>query len=209
MIAGEDSLQRPDQDHIDNVKRTYTAQPTQPRGRLWPHPYLAEIGIYDPGPNFHEITTGLAGRSPRSPFGHDSSDAWAATKKILETAGLPEDWGTCKHCEGHGIDPEVKEAYDAWEDYDPPEGEGWQLWETVSEGSPITPVFATAEELAQCIADGGGRPLSSPPTYEEALAFVKGPGWAPSGVITAEHGFEGGLEHIARVAAEDKDGQGR
>lgn len=28
----------------------------------------------------------------------------------------------------------------------PPEGEGWQLWQTVSDG-PISPVFATSQEL--------------------------------------------------------------
>ena len=26
---------------------------------------------------------------------------------------------------------------------EPPIGDGWQVWETVSEGSPVTPVFAT------------------------------------------------------------------
>ena len=30
---------------------------------------------------------------------------------------------------------------------EPPEGEGYQLWETTSEGSPVSPVFATLEEL--------------------------------------------------------------
>lgn len=32
---------------------------------------------------------------------------------------------------------------------EPPSGEGWQVWETVSEGSPVTPVFPTAESLAR------------------------------------------------------------
>lgn len=31
---------------------------------------------------------------------------------------------------------------------DPPTGEGFQLWETTSEGSPSSPVFKTAKELA-------------------------------------------------------------
>lgn len=31
---------------------------------------------------------------------------------------------------------------------DPPTGPGWQLWETTTEGSPQSPVFATLEELA-------------------------------------------------------------
>lgn len=32
---------------------------------------------------------------------------------------------------------------------DPPKGVGYQLWETTSEGSPISPVFKTIEELAK------------------------------------------------------------
>ena len=32
-------------------------------------------------------------------------------------------------------------------DYDPPTGSGFQLWETTSEGSPISPVFETLEDL--------------------------------------------------------------
>lgn len=31
---------------------------------------------------------------------------------------------------------------------DPPTGEGFQLWETTTEGAPVSPVFKTAEELA-------------------------------------------------------------
>ena len=30
---------------------------------------------------------------------------------------------------------------------EPPKGEGFQLWETTSEGSPVSPVFETLEEL--------------------------------------------------------------
>lgn len=36
---------------------------------------------------------------------------------------------------------------------DPPTGEGFQLWETTSEGSPVSPVFRTAEELAEWCAE--------------------------------------------------------
>lgn len=53
----------------------------------------------------------------------------------------------CPVCKGEGVDPEVKIAYDNWKDYDPPKGAGYQLWETTSDGSPITPVFASLEEL--------------------------------------------------------------
>lgn len=31
----------------------------------------------------------------------------------------------------------------------PPEGDGYQLWETTSEGSPVSPVFGTLDELCE------------------------------------------------------------
>lgn len=78
---------------------------------------------------------------------------------------------------------------------EPPEGEGWQVWETVSEGSPISPVFATAEELARHLSTVGddwtarriaegrmGYTSESLPRYEDALKFVQS-GWAPSMAI--------------------------
>ena len=36
---------------------------------------------------------------------------------------------------------------------DPPVGDGYQLWENTTEGSPLTPVFETIEELAKYCAD--------------------------------------------------------
>jgi hypothetical protein len=59
--------------------------------------------------------------------------------------------------------------------YDPPKGRGWQIWETVSEGSPISPVFATSEKLVAWIVSEG---------YSEkaARAFV-GAGHVPSMMI--------------------------
>lgn len=37
--------------------------------------------------------------------------------------------------------------------HEPPTGDGFQLWETTSEGSPITPVFATLDELCAYAAE--------------------------------------------------------
>lgn len=58
----------------------------------------------------------------------------------------------CTVCGGSGElwqSPEIKKMAEGWEPIEPPKGEGWQLWETVSEGSPITPVFPTAEALVK------------------------------------------------------------
>lgn len=80
----------------------------------------------------------------------------------------------------------------------PPTGDGYQLWETVSEGSPISPVFATPEELAtwmtrnRCTVNG---PMSS---YDAALRFVEA-GWAPSFVSGPDIGFLSGTEWVGRA----------
>lgn len=39
------------------------------------------------------------------------------------------------------------------EKQEPPEGDGWQVWETVSEGSPISPVFSSDEECARWVSE--------------------------------------------------------
>lgn len=123
-------------------------------GALHPHPYLTHL-LNRPGrnptPRMSELSTGLAGRAP-SVFGHDAIDRWTAQKKIIAAAGLPEDWGICKTCKGDALDPAVKALHEAWEKFEPPTGEGFQLWETTSEGSPISPVFATLDALCEWAA---------------------------------------------------------
>jgi hypothetical protein len=126
------------------------------------------------------IQEALAGR-PASFMGHDSCDAYAAVAKLGELAGLPESWLTCAVCAGSGTDPAVKDAYEAWEPTEPPIGNGYQVWETVSEGSPISPVFATPEELATWMC----REHARDGNYEQWLTFITGPGWAPSLIMDA------------------------
>lgn len=104
----------------------------------------------------------------------------------------------CPTCLGHcdvATDEEraaEEAASEAWQATDPPAGDGWQLWETVSEGSPISPVFATAEELAvwctknKCTVNG---PMAS---VEAALKFIN-VGWAPSFIGSPETGFTDGM----------------
>jgi hypothetical protein len=59
-------------------------------------------------------------------------------------------YGVCEWCHGEGElwdTPAIKDAYEAWTPTEPPTGEGYQLWETTSEGSPYSPVFETLEAL--------------------------------------------------------------
>lgn len=119
------------------------------------HPWLQAVPLAPeraPGPDAALLTGGLAGRPPRTPFGHDAIDRWHATNAIIKAAGLPDDWGICAVCKGHAIHPDDVAASESWEKTDPPIGAGWQLWETTSEGSPVSPVFGTPGALAKWCA---------------------------------------------------------
>ena len=69
-------------------------------------------------------------------------------------------------------------------DFGPPKGEGYQLWETTSEGSPMSPVFETPEELAEWLEFNKASSFAKMTcSYDEWLDFIKGPGWALSCVM--------------------------
>lgn len=129
--------------------------------------------------HYRGILTFLAGQEPSGTVGYCSHGTLANLGKL---AGLPDDWDECQVCGGHGIAPEVFEAYEAWSEEEPPAGDGYQVWETVSEGSPITPVLPTAEAMIEWLVangDGWDRPVSR----EAAEKFVRGSGWVPSTVM--------------------------
>ena len=103
---------------------------------------------------------------------------------------------------------------------DPPEGEGWQLWQGVSDG-PISPVFDTDDALIDWMSQPvpmKDRPYYDPSPYPDhpkaqgwqrkaAEGLVKGLGWIPSG-----GGLAGGptfttaelVEHCTHAASPDK-----
>lgn len=111
------------------------------------HPYLRDLNLFAVSPDMVELTDGLVGGGPGI-LGYDGGAAHAVAQKIIKAAGLPKNWGICKHCGGSGEDPATKAASDAWTETEPPVGVGWQLWDTCSDGMPESPVFATAEKLA-------------------------------------------------------------
>ena len=81
----------------------------------------------------------------------------------------------CPICEGES------EVYPCIE---VPKGDGWQMWENVSEGSPISPVFKTPEELAKWLVDNSASSMGSQTaTYEQWMSTIK-MGFAPSMVMT-------------------------
>ena len=76
---------------------------------------------------------------------------------------------------------------------DPPTGNGYQLWETTSEGSPLSPVFETPEELAEWLEANNASSFGSMTcSYDQWLEFIKGPGWAPSAIMD-KNGLHSGV----------------
>ncbi len=80
-------------------------------------------------------------------------------------------------------------------DWKPEEMTWWQVYETVSEGTPVTPAFETREELVDYLvvngdfwdqkrrAEGTSIMECSPWPRKQAEAFVFGDGWAPSLIV--------------------------
>lgn len=133
-------------------------------------------------------------------MGHDSVNSFVCIEAECERLGVSP---TCVKCGGEGClwpSLEAKAAYEAWERVEPPAGPGYQIWETVSEGSSISPVFATAHELAEHMArTKWGADEGTP--FETWLAFIEGPGWAPSMVGTAGR-LMTGVEGVVQLAQE-------
>ncbi len=122
-------------------------------------------------------------------LGHDSCNQWIVVNVECKRLGYETQ---CSRCDGKGIlwpTPEIEQQYEEWRRIEPPSGVGYQLWETVSEGSPISPVFATSEELADYLAiPENQKGTDSGTTRDQWLKFIQGPALAPSSV-----GYAGNL----------------
>jgi hypothetical protein len=94
-------------------------------------------------PTAAEINAWSRGRS----FGHDDINAGICIRARCKRESVPLE---CARCQGSGTiwpSPEVKKQHEDWGPTDPPPGDGYQLWEDCSEGSPVSPVFASLDEL--------------------------------------------------------------
>jgi len=66
------------------------------------------------------------------------------------------------------------EVHDRCCEFDPPTGKGYQVWETCSEGSPISPVFDTPEALAGYAVENCTVFGQMKGSYDEWLAWANG-----------------------------------
>lgn len=121
-----------------------------------------------------------------SGFGHDSINCWIVCKAECNRRGHSSICSTCKGEGGLWPSDKTKAAYESWVETEPPDGPGYQMWETVSEGSPISPVFETPEALARWLADTGASASGDQTaTYDQWLNVCKG-AYAPTMVMDAK-----------------------
>lgn len=118
----------------------------------------------------------------------DKAAEWKAEFAKWEAGERPDDCDEesqhLEYWEWNGYPPD-RDEYRPWKDE---EATWFQVWETVSEGTPVTPPFATREELVWYLASKGDfwdQKYGDPPwSLESALKFcAPGAGWAPTGMM--------------------------
>ena len=115
-------------------------------------------------------------------FGHDCINQSICVGARCKREGVEH---YCAKCEGHGEIWPSKEAevlHDSWEKVEPPTGGAYQIWETVSEGSPVSPPFLRPEDLARWMVANDDS-VTKGTDYDGWMKFILGDGWAPSMVM--------------------------
>lgn len=139
------------------------------------------------------VTAEQVNRWSLTGMGHDSISCHIVIMAACTRAGHPY---RCRHCDGHGTVqayPGQREQAENWQRTPPPSGQGWQLWEETTEGSPLSPVFATADELADWMSDPARGQAWVP--GEVAERFIE-KGWAPTLVSSAADGVVSGVQAV-------------
>lgn len=137
-------------------------------GRLidFTHTFVSGEGWKKKNPEYHP-TAQEVNEWQRGPgFGHDSINRWICRNAKAKRLGV---YGLCPVCDDGQIwqTPEIKKLHDEWKSFEPPTGEGFQLWETTSEGSPKSPVFKTIDDLCEWCSSNATTFASFKATKEE------------------------------------------
>lgn len=109
----------------------------------------------------------------------------------------------CKACDGKGKNLKGKGCpvcYSEGKTYpiiEPPKSydeneNGYQMWQDVSEGSPISPVFKKAEDLALWMVENDNS-VTKGTSYKAWLKMIKEQGSCMSGIMTNE-GVDSGMK---------------
>lgn len=132
------------------------------------------------------------GRQGYKPL-YDGDDYQSAHDGFLEK--LKEE-GLQAAIDWHGSAPDENDYMPRWK---PEERTHLMMYETTSEGTPISPAFETPEELARWLADNGASSFGrSTATYEQWLPICEG-GWAPS-MVSSGGRLMSGVEAMAEIS---------
>lgn len=145
-----------------------------------------------------------------------------------ETRRVPESWEHPRDGKGHLIPlhkafpyspAEIEEGLrDGWLTDDPPhygigvapdwpedERTHYQMYETTTEGTPISPVLASPEMVAHwCAANGAGACGGSTASYEAWLCVARGSP-APTAAVVPGRGMVSGVEEQYASARKEAD----
>ena len=114
----------------------------------------------------------------RRGWGHDSINAAVCVRDRCRRYRVSP---LCASCRGRGYvaDRALSVRIARWKPTEPPTGDGYQIWETVSEGSPVSPVFARPEDLARWMVERDTS-VTRDTGYGGWMRFILGDGWAPT-----------------------------
>ena len=108
-------------------------------------------------------------------MGHDASNRWICVKARAKRMGIKKT--ECYCCNGKGVlwpEKKYEKLWDEFEWIDPPSGDGYQLWSTTTEGTPMSPVFSTPEELAKWLSETKASVFGhDTATYSQWLLFIQ------------------------------------
>lgn len=98
--------------------------------------------------------------------------------------------------DSEGVDPIPEDYMPVWKDE---EKTHFQMYESCSEGTPVSPVMETPEKLARWLADNEASASGSETaSYESWLGMIRKT-WAPSAAINNDGVLMSGVEAIGRM----------
>lgn len=151
-LTHEDVLALAESNHLDKFtghplndeQREQYEKLKDANGRVWPRFNNGYI------PSTKEVNEWI-----KSSHYIGSNFQWVCVKARAKREGV---YGDCKYCKGKGyyfISDEIEKLHDEWKEVDPPEGEGFQLWCTTTEGHPMSPIFDTLRGLCDWLGNTG------------------------------------------------------
>lgn len=129
-------------------------------------------GYWLPASNGYTPTAGEVNSWSLCGMGHDAVNAWVCVRARCEREGVPVECEVCHGEQDLWPSEAAKQLCESWQVVEPPTGDGFQLWETTSEGSPASPVFETLEALCEWCADNATTFGSAKATAAEWLSML-------------------------------------